>query len=304
MKNNPASSVIGIVIGLAAVYWFRSHSREPYYVLALLLLPSVLMYTLGPIAIYLAVRNPSRPKLEPVTPADASIPIEQSDTMLAYIESLHRMGFVPAGNWFRSSEAKNRDNGVVTVLQHHGTTDVATVIAMNNGGVTLGFSVCRSNGTKIRTGASTQRNAIPSNPKDSVVRIKGQCSPDYLWMLHTARVAKDKLATENPPLANPFAYQLSEEVESLKNHLASGYFVAAGDGARIRPTVLGALMMTLRMASPTAQVVEWQERQRLLSILKKLHLPTFKEFKAQQVASQTRQDEPLHVPPGTRTAMA
>ncbi|HLX62619.1 MAG TPA: hypothetical protein VKX17_15180 [Planctomycetota bacterium] len=301
MKSTSASPAITVTL-LVGLFALR-YAPSPLAVLLLVSTPFLLIYIVAPIAIYCSVRSPSRPKMEPVAPADPSVPTSQCESMLAQIESLHHLGFVPVGNWFRSSESARRDKAVAAVFQHRESTDIATVIATKCG-VVVGFSRARSNGGKTRTLASTHRSALPHNPNDSLVRIKGRCDTSYLWMLHRARVSKDPLAAHNAPLVNAFAHQMYEEMDSIKHHLSSGYFKTDKDGAQMRPTAFGAVMMTLRLAAPTAYVFEWSDRLTLADTVSKLRLATQWEYAREQSGRNAEPAEPMRVLPGTRTAMA
>lgn len=278
MKQNPLGVILTVALTFGAIHVLRNGvSSDSYlYLPALLLLP----FIVGPLAIFLTVRTPSRPAIEAVPISNPSIPPEHRETIEALTQSLLGLGFEQVGtDFFRCSDPKKHAAGTIAILQHPETSDMASIIGFKDGGL-LGFARNRSDGTRIRTGFSTMRNTTPPHPADDVLRIRGFCKPDWLWALHSVRVENDPLRAKNPSPVDAFSYQIHEELDGINNFIRCGYWTPMSSNERqLRVTVRGAIMSALRLMTPTAQIFDSLDRLKLKEILKKTGCPTEQEYR-------------------------
>lgn len=246
-----------------------------------LLLPALFLiaFVLGLVPIYLTSRTSCHSTIEAVPASDPSIPPEHRETIDALTQSLLGLGFVQVGiDLFRSSDPKKRDHCTTAILQHPETSDMAVIVGFKEGGL-MGFKRNRINSTRIWTGFSTQRNPFPPGPSDDVLRIRGLCKLDWLWALHSVRVATDPLSAQNPSPVDAFSYQVQEELIGINNLIRSGYWTPMSDEKQLRITVRGTIMSVLRLMPPTALIFDSLDRLKLKEILKKTGCPTEQEYR-------------------------
>lgn len=251
LVDNPII-VQGIPVVVGITLWALG---TPWYAAVLVVLGA--QYWFGPILIYFQQRIPTSQPLRPV-PAETSLPPEHTVFLNKTIPVLEAAGFASKG-CFTNAPQYTAISGTVTLMQHETTSDVAhLLIVVKDGrvGQTIGFSRSRTDGSRIRTSWSTIPSPFPPLPQDNTFRIGGEIAPAVLWQVHQARVAADKIVIREEPISDALSYQMNEERQWRASTLASGQWQQAGEGF-IRPTLLGAFLMCLRMLFP------WKQFERL-----------------------------------------
>jgi Zn-dependent protease len=247
--NNPL-----IVQGFPIMFGIALYALgTPWYAAVLVVLGA--QYWFGPILIYFKQRMPTTQPLRPV-PAETSLPPEHAVFLNKTIPVLEAAGFASKG-CFTNAPQDTTISGTVTLLQHETTSDVAhLLIVVQDGrvGQTIGLSRPRTNGSRIRTSSSTIPSPFPPIPQDNTLKIGEEIDPVVLWRVHQARVAADRTASREEPISDALSYQMNEERQSVKTKLASGQWQQAEQQGFIRPTLLGAYSMCLRMLFPWKQL--------------------------------------------------
>lgn len=228
----------------------------PWYAAVLVVLAA--QYWFGPIFIYFTGRMPTSQPLRPV-PAETTLPPEHTAFLNKTIPVLEAAGFASKG-CFTNAPQDTAISGIVTLMQHETTSDVAhLLIVVKDGtvGQTIGFARSRTDGSRIRTSWSTIPSPFPPLPQDNTLRVGGEIAPAVLWQVHQARVAADRIVIREEPISDALRYQMDEERQAIASKLASGQWQQTGEQGFIRPTLLGAYSMCLRMLFP------WKQFERL-----------------------------------------
>ena len=263
MKNSIVGIAALVVIAVAIHYSGFLDMLSPLNI-ALLLVTAP--FILSPFVVFLFIRMTNSLAIEKVAADDPSVPVELRAKLNAQIAALMELGFTPLEGWSRMSDPKQRNATILCLLQNAETSDIATAIALKTHGL-VEFTRIRSNGSKLETNASPQRNCFPSNPGDDVLRITGSYDPDFVWAVHLARLTSDPLVTVNPPVADAFAYQCECERKAKELRLKTIYWTETRDRAKQRPTMIGAFLMCFRLLPPFAQRFDVVHVRKLKAIL-------------------------------------
>lgn len=204
-------------------------------------------YWLGPITIKFKQSRPVSPQgMEPV--AD---PASLSSQLAAFVRGsrsvLEALGF-------RNFATLRQGSGVV-LLAETGSGTVATALAIQkpDGSLhaLLGFTTRLAGGAKIRTSNSPLPAITPAPAGESRIRLPAEQNAGRLYALHSRRV-DEALATgkriDRLSIGDPVAYQHQEELSSLAQFVASGYWRRSGD--RLTLTWKGAFLSAWRLLPP------------------------------------------------------
>lgn len=214
---------------------------------AVVLLMALAPYWLGPITIKFKQSRPASPQgMEPV--AD---PAALSSQLAAFVRGsrgvLEALGF-------RSFATLKQGSGVVLLAEAEpGTVATALAIQKPDGRLhaLLGFTTRLSGGAKIRTSNSPLPAITPAPAGESRIRLPAEQNAGRLYAIHMRRVADATAGGKRiDPLTigNPVAYQHGEELSSLAQFVASGYWRRKGD--RLTLTWKGAFLSAWRLLPP------------------------------------------------------
>ena len=276
-----------IVQGIPVVAGIALYSLgTPWYAAVLVVLGA--QYWFGPILIYFNQRMPTSQPLRPV-PAETSLPPEHTVFLNKTIHVLEAAGFASKG-CFTNAPQDTVISGTVTLMQHETTSDVAhLLIVVKDGrvGQTIGFARSRTDGSRIRTSWSTIPSPFPPLPQDNTLRIGGEIDPAVLWRVHQARVAADRIVIREEPISDALRYQMNEERQGIASKLASGQWQQAGEQGFIRPTLLGAYLMCLRMLFPWKQFERLSAEREVRRHLKESNGEPVSETKAVEITKES-----------------
>ena len=213
-------------------------------------------YWLGPITIKLKQSRPAAPQgMEPV--AD---PASLSAQLAAFVTGsrsvLEALGF---GNF----AILRQGSGVVLLAETEpGTVACALAIQKPDGGLhaLLGFTTRLQAGAKLRTSNSPLPSITPAPAGESWIRLPAERNAGRLYAIHLRRVAEATAAgkrIDRLTIGNPVAYQYNEELASVAQCVASGYWRRSGD--RLRPTWKGAFLSAWRLLQPWRGINEHRD---------------------------------------------
>jgi len=204
-------------------------------------------YWLGPITIKLKQSRPASPQGMQLVPDPALLPPVLAGFVAASRRALEALGF---GNF-----AILRQGAGVVLLAEIEPGTVATALALQKKDGQLhslvGFTSQLRHGGKIRTSNSPLPAITPAPVGESRVRLPRERDTSRLYAIHRGRVATatasgarmDRLA-----VADPVAYQNAEELSSLAQSVACGYWQRSGD--RLTLTWKGAFLSAWRLLPP------------------------------------------------------
>lgn len=204
-------------------------------------------YWLAPITIKFKQSRPGSPEgMEPVTDAAALAP-----ALAAFVAGsrgvLETLGF---GNF-----AILRQGAGVVVLAEIEPGTVATALALQKSDghlhALLGFTTRLRGGRKLRTSNSPLPSITPAPTGESRIRLPAEQNAARLYAIHARRLADAAAAgdrIDRLTIGNPVAYQQDEELSSLAQSVASGYWRRNGD--RLTPTWKGAFLSAWRLLPP------------------------------------------------------
>ena len=239
---------IPIVVGIA-LYALGM----PWYIAVIVLLGA--QYWYGPILVYFKQRMPADQPLRVVSD-ETDLHPELRLFLNKTVHVLEAAGFVSKG-CLTSAAPDEAVSGIAKLMQHETTSDVAHLLVIVQDGAVgkmIGFSRSRTDGSRIRTSWSTIPSPFPPIPQDNTLKIGGEIDPAVLWRLHQARVAVDGKVVREEPISDALRYQANEERQSAETKVASGQWQQADQQEYIRPTLLGAYLMCLRMLFPWKQL--------------------------------------------------
>jgi hypothetical protein len=264
LRNAP-----GWLIAALMVFLFCWLPLPPWLGLGLLLTAT---FWLGPLVVYATQRRPTSPPVERFAPEQLpTLPVSHQQRFATALPELRSLGFLPVG-WVALVQPQQRLRGTKLLLQHPETSDIAHVMISGPpdataaaAAVSLGFRRQRASGGWLSTGCSTLPSPRRRRDVDDGLWMRGERRIADLWMLHGARVAADPLASRNPPTADALADENGLNAAEAIHCVASGYWREAAVGM-LRPTLRGALAMSLRMLPPWKQLADlraWQRCRRL-----------------------------------------
>lgn len=212
-------------------------------VLLMLLAP----YWLGPITIKFKQSRPTKPQaMEPV--ADTA---SLSSQLAAFVAGsrgvLEALGF-------RNFAILQQGAGVVVLAETEpGTVATALAIEKPDGRLhaLLGFTTRLHGGAKLRTSNSPLPAITPAPAGESRIRLPAEQNAGRLYAIHVRRVAEATAAgkrIDRLTIGDPVAYQHAEELASLAQFVASGYWRRNGD--RLTLTWKGAFLSAWRLLPP------------------------------------------------------
>lgn len=208
-------------------------------------------YWYGPFLIYHNQRMPTLQPLRDVSNA-THLPFEHQLFLDRMIPVLEGAGFAQKG-CFTSAVSNTPICGTVTLLQHQKTSDIVHLLVSSGNGQSaelLGFSRSRADGSRLTTGWSNLPSALSPPAQDNTLRVAGNIEPMDLWRVHQARVVNDPKVIRNEAIEDALGYQVKMEQEMIRARIASRMWKPAGQSEYIRPTAMGALLMSLRMLFP------------------------------------------------------
>ena len=224
-------------------YHLEFNQTAAVVVLLMVLAP----YWLGPITIKFKQSRPATPQgMEPVTDVATLSPA------LAAFVTASRRGLEALG--FRNFALLRQGPGVVLLAEIDPGT-VATALAIEKTGGQLhsliGFTSRLRGGGKIRTSNSPLPAITPAPAGESRIRLPAERDGTRLFAIHARRVADATAAgarLDSVSMGDPVAYQHAEELSSLAQFVASGYWRRKGD--RLTLTWKGAFLSAWRMLPP------------------------------------------------------
>lgn len=225
----------------------------PWYIAAIVLLGA--QYWFGPILIYFKQHMPTSQPLRVVS-AESDLHPELRLFLNKIVPVLEGAGFI-SKECLTNAAPDEAESAIVKLMQHETTSDVAhLLVVVKDGAVgqTIGFSRSRADGSRIRTSWRTMPSPFPPIPRDNTLSIGGEIDPVVLWRVHQARVALDRTVVREEPISDALGYQANEERQSAATKLASGQWRPAEQQGFIRPTLLEAFRMCLRMLFPWKQL--------------------------------------------------
>lgn len=204
-------------------------------------------YWLGPITIKFKQSRPAAPQgMEPVTDVTTLSPA------LAAFVAASRLGLQTLG--FHNFALLRQGPGVVLLAEIDPGT-VATALAIEKSGGQLhsliGFTSRLRDGRKIRTSNSPLPAITPPPAGESRFRLPSERDGTRLFAIHARRVGDATAAgarLDSLTIGDPVAYQHAEELSSLAQFVASGYWQRKGD--RLTLTWKGAFLSAWRMLPP------------------------------------------------------
>ena len=224
-------------------YHIAFNQTAAVVVLLMLLAP----YWLGPITIKFKQSRPASPEgMQPVTD-----PAALSPALAAFVAGsrgvLEALGF-------RNFAVLQQGAGVVLLSEFEpGTVATALAIQKPDGRLhaLLGFTTRMAGGAKIRTSNSPLPSITPAPAGESRMRLPAEQNAGRLYAIHMHRVAQATAAgkrIDRLTIGNPVAYQHAEELSSLAQFVASGYWRRNGD--RLTLTWKGAFLSAWRLLPP------------------------------------------------------
>ena len=216
-------------------------------VITVVVLLALAPYWLGPIRIKFKQSRPASPKgMEPVADA-ASLPPALASFVAASRRALEALGF--------ANFALLRQGAGVVLLADIAPGTVATALAIRKADGQLhslvGFTTELRGGRKIRTSNSPLPSITPAPAGESKLRLPNERDTSRLYAVHAHRVKEATAAGARIGelrVGDPVAYQHREELSSLAQFVASGYWQRKGD--QLTPTWKGAFLSAWRLLPP------------------------------------------------------
>lgn len=252
MKPGTIAFVLAIAFFLAPIPWWVS-----------VLLVITMIYWLGPIVVFFTQKAPASPRHMLISIADPTIPEPVRDRLEDVTMALEAQGFRDAG--LLQAEPQGSTQGYVRVLQHSDSGEVAHVLIVATlsspptiAAQLVGFSTRRANGTTIRTSNSGVPAVYPPDKRHDSARLPEVQDIAQLLRIHRHRASKSPAAVREVqrPIQDPVAFQTRIELEELAHQQRIGYWRRDSSSDMLRPTMKGALLMTLRLLPPWKQVTE------------------------------------------------
>ena len=219
-------------------------------VVALMLLAP---YWLGPITIKFKQSRPAAPEgMEPVADP-SSLPSQLAAFAAGSRRVLEALGFA-------NFAVLRQGAGVVLLAEAEpGTVATALAIQKKDGRLhaLLGFTTRLRGGGKIRTSNSPLPAITPAPAGESRLRLPAEQNAGRLYAIHVQRVSEATAAgarIDPVSMGNPVAYQRGEELASLAQFVASGYWRRTGD--RLTLTWKGAFLSAWRLLPPWRAITQ------------------------------------------------
>jgi hypothetical protein len=228
---------------ITSPYHLAFNQTAAVVVLLMLLAP----YWLGPITIkFKQSRRASPEGMEPVTDLGALSP-----QLAAFVAGSRR---VLETLGFANFAILQQGAGVVLLAEiEPGTVAAALAIQKSDGRLhaLLGFTTRLRGGGKLRTSNSPLPAITPAPAGESRIRLPAEQNAARLYAIHARRVADATAAgarIDPATIGDPVAYQRREELSSLAQFVASGYWRRTGD--RLTLTWKGAFLSAWRLLQP------------------------------------------------------
>jgi hypothetical protein len=242
----------------------------PLYAVGAALLFLLAMYLTGAVAATVRIRRDhwmsADPRFESWEDDDPPAEAER------YVADLRKVGFAVRGQWRHLGPVKAV--GILTLLEHPQTLDVAKVLVVSAGTrrqVTLLFQTRFADGTEVATANNKATSGFPPLPEITVLWLSEVRETHRLYYYHEQ--LRDHLGAgkkRKPVGPDPVAF-LVEGTRRILGHAAEAGFYTLDPAANVyRPTRKGAVLMTWRRVWPFRSLAMARRRRRTERLVREL----------------------------------